>query len=49
MASDQALDYLGAKYAELKFRDKENGYAKGIKQFIDEKTYRPGFDSYNRA
>jgi len=48
MGNDQALDYLAAKFAESKFRDREGGYAKGIGQFIDDKTYRPGFGSYRR-
>ncbi len=49
MGTDQAADYLGAKFAELKFRDREGGYAKGIGQFIDDKSYRPGFDVYRRG
>ncbi len=39
----QALDYLAAKGAEIGTRDKEGGRGEGIKQFIDDKTYRPGF------
>jgi trans-feruloyl-CoA hydratase/vanillin synthase len=48
MSYDQAGDYLAAKFAEQKFRDKEGGYAKGISQFLDEKTYRPGQGPYAR-
>ncbi len=39
----QALDYLAAKGAEIGVRDKEGGREQGIKQFLDDKTYRPGF------
>ncbi len=46
MGSDQALDYLSAKFTEVKFRDQGSGYAKGIGQFIDDKSYRPAFDPY---
>ena len=48
MANDQALDYLSAKFTESKFRDRSGGYSKGIGQFIDDKTYRPGFASYRQ-
>ncbi len=48
MSFDQASDYLAAKFLEVRFRDGEQGYVKGIKQFVDDKTYRPGFSSYNR-
>lgn len=49
MASDQALDYLSAKFTESKFRDRDGGYAKGIGQFLDDKTYRPAFEPYKRG
>jgi feruloyl-CoA hydratase/lyase len=48
MTVDQAHEYLMAKTGQLAFRDKENGYATGIKQFIDDKTYRPGLQPYSR-
>lgn len=44
-----AADYLNAKGAEIKQRDAARGhdaYAEGIKQFIDEKAYRPVFSPY---
>ena len=49
MSMDQAADYLSAKFLEVRFRDAEQGYVKGIQQFVDDKTYRPGFAPYNRA
>lgn len=48
MSMDQAHEYLMAKAGQLAFRDKENGYATGIKQFIDDKTFRPGLQPYTR-
>ena len=45
----QALDYLAAKGAEISLRDKTGGRAQGISQFIDDKTYRPGFGPYENS
>ena len=44
-----AADYLNAKGAEIKVRDAARGhdaYAEGIRQFIDEKAYKPVFSPY---
>ena len=49
MSMDQAADYLSAKFLEVRSSDAEQGYVKGIQQFVDDKTYRPGFTPYNRA
>ena len=49
MSWRSAADYLNAKGAEIKQRDAARGhdaYAEGIKQFIDEKAYRPVFSPY---
>jgi feruloyl-CoA hydratase/lyase len=48
MSIDQAHEYLMAKGGQLAYRDKENGYAMGIKQFIDDKSFRPGLQPYVR-
>ena len=48
MGDDAALDYLAAKSIELRFLDREGGREQGMKQFLDEKTYRPGLNPYNR-
>jgi len=48
MDYSQAEDYMAAKGAALRATDPERGRDKGIKQFIDDKTYRPGFGAYNR-
>ena len=48
MNEPQASDYLNAKSDALKFTDKERGREQGMKQFLDEKTYRPGFGHFKR-
>jgi feruloyl-CoA hydratase/lyase len=48
MNIDQAADYLFAKENEMRFLDAEGGRAEAMKQFLDEKTYRPGFGAYSR-
>ena len=42
MNEPQALDYLIAKGDALRFNDKEKGREEGMRQFLDEKTYKPG-------
>jgi trans-feruloyl-CoA hydratase/vanillin synthase len=32
----------------LRFIDKEDSRSQGMKQFLDEKTYRPGFGAFQR-
>jgi len=44
----QAHEYLMAKSGELRARDKENGYSQGIKQFVDDKSFKPGLGAYKR-
>jgi len=46
MSADQARDYLGAKQDSLSKNDKEAAEKVGMKQFLDEKTYRPGLGPY---
>lgn len=48
MNIDQAADYLLAKEHEMRFLDKEQGRAEAMKQFLEDKTYRPGFGAYQR-
>jgi trans-feruloyl-CoA hydratase/vanillin synthase len=45
----QAEDYLAAKGVALRATDPERGREEGIKQFIDEKKYRPGLGAYRRS
>ena len=44
----QAEDYMAAKGIALRATDPEKGREEGAKQFLDEKTYRPGFGAYQR-
>src|SRR6266540_3794121 len=48
MNEPQAQDYLNAKSDALKLNDKEGGRQEGMKQFLDDKTYRPGFGHFKR-
>jgi trans-feruloyl-CoA hydratase/vanillin synthase len=32
----------------LRFVDKEDSRSQGMKQFLDDKTYRPGFGAFKR-
>jgi trans-feruloyl-CoA hydratase/vanillin synthase len=49
MTFDEAEDYLVVRQESLNFLDKSEGRKEGIKQFIDDKTYRPGLGAYKRV
>ncbi|THV21049.1 p-hydroxycinnamoyl CoA hydratase/lyase [Peteryoungia ipomoeae] len=48
MPWEQADDYIYAKLEQMLLLDKSNGRAEGLKQFLDDKTYRPGLGAYKR-
>ncbi len=48
MNFEDSEDYLFAKLAESRFQDPEKGRDKGMSQFLDEKSYRPGLGAYKR-
>lgn len=48
MSWDTAYEYLGAKSAQTNAADKTRGREAGLKQFLDEKSYRPGLGAYRR-
>jgi trans-feruloyl-CoA hydratase/vanillin synthase len=48
MSWEDAEDYLFAKLDQLRFLDPEKGREKGMTQFLDEKSYRPGLSGYRR-
>src|SRR5260221_13295840 len=48
MDVEQCPDYLKAKEMERRSLDPEQGRREGIKQFLDDKAYRPGFETYKR-
>jgi trans-feruloyl-CoA hydratase/vanillin synthase len=45
---EQSEDYLYAKLDQAQLRDPEHGREKGLKQFLDEKSIKPGLESYRR-
>ena len=48
MSWDEAADYLFAKSDQSTFMDPERGREEGMRRFLDEKTYKPGLESYKR-
>jgi len=48
MNMEQAADYLRCKSDALQRVDKEQGRQEGMKQFLDEKSFRPGVGTYKR-
>ncbi len=48
MSWDASAEYLASKNDQTAFRDPEKGASKGMKQFLDEKSYRPGLGAYRR-
>jgi trans-feruloyl-CoA hydratase/vanillin synthase len=46
MGYAEAENYINAKLAETLFNDPEQGRAQGLKQFLDDKTIRPGLEPY---
>jgi trans-feruloyl-CoA hydratase/vanillin synthase len=48
MSWDVSEDYLYAKAEEAYSTDPEQGRGKGMSQFLDEKSYRPGLREYDR-
>jgi trans-feruloyl-CoA hydratase/vanillin synthase len=49
MPWDVALDYLSAKNEQGILIDPERGRQQGLKQFLDDKSYRPGLKSMERG
>ena len=45
---DLSEEYLGAKAAQTQLNDPEKGRDQGLKQFLDDKTIRPGLEGYKR-
>ena len=48
MPWDAADDYIYAKREQMLLLDKSNGRAEGLRQFLDDKSYRPGLGAYKR-
>ena len=45
----QAYDYLAEKGKAIKVADTEDSYNSGLRQFLDEKSYRPTFEPFRLA
>jgi feruloyl-CoA hydratase/lyase len=45
---ETASEFSGAKSAQNAMMDKEKGRLKGLEQFLDEKSFRPGLGAYRR-
>lgn len=48
MPWEASHDYLMAKNSETLFLDPERGRTKGITQFLDDKSFKPGIEGYDR-
>ena len=48
MSYDNAEDYLIRAQEAANFHDKTEGRKEGIKQFIDDKTFKPGLGAYDK-
>lgn len=46
---EQNEDYLYAKIDQSSHRDPEHGREQGLKQFLDDKSIKPGLESYRRS
>jgi len=46
---DLSEEYLAAKAAQTQLSDPERGRDQGLKQFLDDKTIRPGLEGYKRS
>jgi trans-feruloyl-CoA hydratase/vanillin synthase len=42
----QAYDYLAEKGKAIKVADKEDSYNTGLRQFLDDKSYKPTFEPF---
>jgi len=49
MSWDTANDYIYAKGEQLQFLDATHGRELGLKQFLDDKTYKPGLKAYDKS
>src|SRR5215471_14238969 len=45
----QAYDYLAEKGKAIKVADREDSYNTGLRQFLDEKSYKPTFEPFRLA
>ena len=48
MPLEQAADYLASKMDQTSFLDASNGREQGMKQFLDDKSFKPGLETYKK-
>jgi trans-feruloyl-CoA hydratase/vanillin synthase len=48
MSWEDASDYLAAKMDQVSFLDKADGRGQGMKQFLDDKSFKPGLGAYKK-
>ena len=46
MDFDQSYDYLAEKGKAIKVGDPEDSYNTGLRQFLDEKSYKPTYETF---
>jgi feruloyl-CoA hydratase/lyase len=49
MPWDASDDYIYAKLEQMLYLDKTSGRDEGLKQFLDDKSFRPGLSAYRKA
>jgi trans-feruloyl-CoA hydratase/vanillin synthase len=49
MTWENAADYLSSKMDQTSYLDPSNGRAEGMKQFLDEKSFKPGLGAYKKS
>jgi trans-feruloyl-CoA hydratase/vanillin synthase len=49
MPWDDSNDYIYAKFEQMQYLDRSKGRDKGLKQFLEDKTYRPGLAAYDKS
>jgi feruloyl-CoA hydratase/lyase len=49
MTWEHAADYLAAKMDQVTFLDPTKGREEGMKQFLDDKTFKPGLGAYKKS
>jgi trans-feruloyl-CoA hydratase/vanillin synthase len=46
---EQSADYLASKMDQVSVQDKSDGRSQGMKQFLDDKTFKPGLGAYKKS
>jgi trans-feruloyl-CoA hydratase/vanillin synthase len=46
---DQSYDYLAAKGRAIQVGDREDSYNSGLKQFLDDKSYKPTYEPFRKS